>query len=406
MDELVKLRAWWAHRQGLDGWLHGAAPDDVLRRTGWARSIGGANPYLQLFSRADTTREEADRAVADLAIHELPSVRGCTYVLPAADFALGLQLGAAAARTELAVCARLGVPGSEIDGVGAAVLTALEDAGRPMDPRELKTALGDVVRSLGAEGRKRGVSTTLPVALGLLQSTGEIRRVPVTGRLDRQRYAYARWCPSPVASSRLSSEEAGTELAHRYWAWTGGASPTQFRWFSALTARAATAAVTPLGLVPLTGDLLAPPEDAGAFADFRPPEDPDYALVSWIDGITLLRRDLPSVLDPADRERRLPAALATTQLGGLGDLPAQGIVDRGRVVGLWEYDPERAEIAWAPFGEPDDGLRAAVTRTEAYVRDQLGDARGSSLDNPAKRRERLDAIRTLAGEHGAGPRVR
>jgi hypothetical protein len=50
------IRAWWWHRQGLDGRLDGAAPADVLHQTGWARSVGGANPYLTLFARAGTSR--------------------------------------------------------------------------------------------------------------------------------------------------------------------------------------------------------------------------------------------------------------------------------------------------------------------------------------------------------------
>ncbi len=35
-----KLRAWWWHRQGLDGTLKQASPSDVLEKTGWARSVG------------------------------------------------------------------------------------------------------------------------------------------------------------------------------------------------------------------------------------------------------------------------------------------------------------------------------------------------------------------------------
>ena len=92
MDE-TRLRAWWSHRQGLDGSLAGASPTEVLDRAGWARSVGGAGPYLTLFARAGTGRDEADRALAERQIHELPSARGCTYVLPASDFALGLAVG-------------------------------------------------------------------------------------------------------------------------------------------------------------------------------------------------------------------------------------------------------------------------------------------------------------------------
>src|SRR5437016_2645151 len=94
MDD-SKLRAWWWHRQGLDGSLRGESPARVLERAGWSRSVGGAGPYLTLFSRARIGREDADAAAASLEIHELPTARGCTYVVPSSDFALGLQVGQA-----------------------------------------------------------------------------------------------------------------------------------------------------------------------------------------------------------------------------------------------------------------------------------------------------------------------
>ena len=86
-----KLRAWWFERQGLAGMSGTAA--ETLAHCGWARSVGGANPYLTLFARSGTSREEADLAVENVEIHELPSARGCTYVLPWEDFALGLKVG-------------------------------------------------------------------------------------------------------------------------------------------------------------------------------------------------------------------------------------------------------------------------------------------------------------------------
>src|SRR6184192_4025011 len=75
------LGPWAWHKQGLDGSLQGAEAADVFTRAGWARSVGGANPYLTLFARAGTRRADADADVLSLKIHELPTARGCTYVL-------------------------------------------------------------------------------------------------------------------------------------------------------------------------------------------------------------------------------------------------------------------------------------------------------------------------------------
>ncbi|WP_329053462.1 winged helix DNA-binding domain-containing protein [Amycolatopsis sp. NBC_01488] len=381
----ARLRAWWAHRQGLDGTLRGASAAEVLERTGWARSVGGSAPYLGLFARAGLRRAAVDADVARLNIHELPSARGCTYVLPEADFALGLAVGAGAPEGELAAAEKhLGVTRAEIGRLCEVVLGVLGT--EPLDPAKLRAAAGDAVRSLGDAGKKRGVTTTLPLALGWLQARGEIRRVPVDGRLDRQRYGYVRWAP------RTPPSDVDTELARRYFAWAGPASLKHFRWFSGRTAAAAKKAVESLELEPIEGtDLLLPGGLAAEFAAFTVPDKPSYALVAGIDGIHLLHRDLPRLLDPADAQRPAPGGKGT--LGAEADPPCHLIVDRGRITGLWEFDADAGKIVYRFFGEEDEALREAVAATEAFVRDDLGDARGFSLDSPKSRAPRLAALR-------------
>jgi hypothetical protein len=389
-----KLRAWWSHRQALDGRLNSAAPADVLRDTGWARSVGGVGPYLTLFSRAGTSREAADRAVEKLEIHELPAARGCTYVVPASDFALALKAGEPFAGGDMKVAARLGVTEKEVDKLCEAVIGAL--AKGPLDPEDIREATGGASRSLGEEGKKKGVTTTLPLALGRLQATGDIRRVPVNGRLDQQRYRYAVWRPNPTAKFKLSPEAVQTELARRYFTWTGPATVAEFQWFSALGVKAAKAAIEPLKLVPLDGERLMLPEHRDEFESFQPPKQAQYALVGCIDAISLLRRNLSSLLDPADSKHKL--LTGERAASGLLDLPSHGIFDRGRLVGLWEYDQPSQSIAWASFIPKNRDLVNAVERTEAYVRDQLGDARSFSLDSPKSRIPRIEELRKLAAK--------
>src|SRR5262245_60020010 len=114
MDD-ARIRAWWSHRQGLDGSLEGKTPAEVLEKSGWARSVGGVSPYLTLFSRAHISREATDKAIAQVQIHELPSARGCTYVLPASDFALGLKVGESFGSAEMKTASKLGVTEKEVD---------------------------------------------------------------------------------------------------------------------------------------------------------------------------------------------------------------------------------------------------------------------------------------------------
>ena len=55
--DVAKLRAWYAHRQGLDGRLDGSTAAQVIEQTGWIRSLGSPTPYLALYrTRGDFAR--------------------------------------------------------------------------------------------------------------------------------------------------------------------------------------------------------------------------------------------------------------------------------------------------------------------------------------------------------------
>ena len=363
----TKLCAWRWHKQGLDGSLAGQTAAEVLTRTGWTRSIGGAAPYLTLFARAGLRRAEIDAALANIEIHELPAVRGCTYVVPAADYSLALAAGAPFADDELKVARKLAVTDKEIAKLRGAILNALADG--PLDPEALRTKVGNAARSLGPDGAKKGLTTTLPVALGLLQSTGEIRRIPINGRLDQQRYRYAAW--------QCVVNGSFTDLARRYFGWIGPAPLSDFQTFSALGVKAAKAAIEPLHLIDVGDGALLLPEDHEAFVKFQAPKRPQYALVGSIDGIASLG---PGLED--------------------GDSGTRGhaILDRGRLIGRWEFDTATGTIAWAlSNGSADTALQQAVQTMEAFVRDDLGDARSFSLDSPKSRVPRIEALRKAAG---------
>jgi hypothetical protein len=386
MVDPSKLRAWYAHRQGLDGSLEGKSAAEVFERAGWARSVGGVSPYLTLFSRAGITREQADADAAKLKIYELPSARGCTYVLPASDFALGLAAGQGF-QGEMKTAAKLGVSEKEIDKLCNAIVAALGQG--PLDPDGLREACGKAVRNLGEEGKKKGLATTLPVALERLQASGDIRRVPTKGRFDQQRYQYALWRPIPLRGFKLSPEQVHTELARKYFQWVGLGSMAGFQAFSGLGVKAAKTAVDPLKLETIEvspGDHhLLLPGDRATFDSFKPPQEPRYSLLGSIDSLFLLC-DLKTTLD--DMEVKAGASLQ--------DLPSHAIVDRGRLIGLWEYDPATESIAWMSFVKRNKAMQEAVTRTENFVRDQLGDARSFSLDSPKSRAVRIAALRKSA----------
>ncbi len=396
--EVTRIRAWWSHRQGLDGGLQGKSASEILERAGWARSVGGVAPYLTLFSRGGIGREAVDQAVAKLQIHELPSARGCTYVLPANDFALGLKAGETFSRAEMKTAYKLGVTDKEVDKLCEAVVKAL--AKGPMTPDDIREATGNASRNLGEEGKKKGMITTLPLALGQLQVMGEIRRIPINGRLDQQRYQYTLWRPNPLDRFKLTAPEAYVELGRRYFRWIGPATVAEFQQFSGLGVKESKAAIEPLKLVPLEegSDRLMFADDREKLSSFKVPSKPQYALVGGIDSLALLRRDLNMLLDTNDSKREIIKEPGNKPGSALLDLPDHAILDRGRVVGLWEFDVESASIVWTSFVAKEKALEAAVKDTEKYVRDQLGDARSFGLDSPKSRAPRIQVLRKAAAK--------
>ena len=368
----------------------GKPAGEVLEKTGWARSVGCVGPYLTLFSRASAGRQDTDDAVARMEIHELPSARGCTYVVPASDFALALKVGQDFS-DEGRTARKLGVTDAELDKLSSAVLDALSS--RPMEPEELHSACGGTVRNLGDAGKKKGLVTTLPVALGGLQAAGQIRRIPTNGRLDQQRYRYGLWEKSPLGRFKLSAEEAFIELARRFFTWAGPATLAEFQWFSGLGVKTAKAAVAPLGLDPLedTDERLLLPQDHKEFRAFKVPKKSQYVLVSSLDGISHLRRDVEGLLAPEDMSRSVFCE------NGLMDLSSHAILDRGRIVGLWEYDIAEQSIVWMSFIPKNRNLEEAVARTESFIRSDLGDARSFSLDSPKSRVPRIEALKSASG---------
>lgn len=396
--DLSKLREWYWRKQGLDGSFRARTASESHACAGWARSVGGANPYLQTFARNGTSRAAFDAQVAALELHELPSARGCTYTVSAPDFALALAVSQGFADDASMATARrfMGVDDAEIARLQEKVVAAL--ANGPKEPKELREELGDHVRHLGEEGKKRGMATTLPLALGFLRTRGVVRNVPLNGRVDTQRYAYALWPKNPLDGFPLSRDEAFTELARRFFRWIGPAKLEDFVWFSGLGKGAARHAVAPLGLAPVFPDSewLIPPEDLEAFHSFQACAEPQIAFVGALDNLSHLRKCLPDLVDPSDAEIMVATDKAPIRVGSLQELWSNPIYDRGRLIGLWEYDPESASIASYAWADDRDAIDSARDRMEVFCRDELGDARSFSLDGLESRRPRIEFIRKLA----------
>ena len=109
--------------------------------------------------------------------------------------------------------------------------------------------------------------------------------------------------------------------------------------------KAAKAAIEPLKLVPLDADSgrLMHAEDVDALRAFKRPKDPQYALVSGLDALVLHRRDVTGLSMRRTRRDRSCRTRPRSRPASLTDLPSHGIFDRGRLIGLWEYDHGRSD---------------------------------------------------------------
>jgi hypothetical protein len=105
------------------------------------------------------------------------------------------------------------------------------------------------------------------------------------------------------------------------------------------------------------------------------------------------RRNVGTLVDREDLGRKVAVEKGMEGISSISDLPSHAILDRGRLVGLWEFDPAANAIAWMSFIPGSRDLQAAIRRTEEFVAGQLGDARSFSLDSPRSRAPRIEAIR-------------
>ncbi|MBL8064627.1 MAG: winged helix DNA-binding domain-containing protein [Chthonomonadaceae bacterium] len=397
MDESQKskLQAWWWSRQKLGGNGAPTRLDTILEQTGWSRTVGGVNPYLALHARTGASRAAVDDALAEGSLQELPSARGCTYLLPQSHYALGLSVGGnLASKQELSVAERkLGVLVEEVDKLADTVCKLLESG--PQDPRQLRAELGGIVRSFGEEGKKVGITTDLPLALGRLQAQGRIRRIPVSGRLDSERYAYALWDPNPLTGNQFSPEDALAKLARLYWSWIGPASLKNFQWFSGAGVRKVEAATQGLKLKPIEAEseLLLSEEDLESWHAFQAHDVPETKFVGSLDNMSHLRAGLKDLID-SGLDQALPGEKGQVMnVSGLSELSSHAIYERGRLVGIWEFDPFEQETLALYWGVDRPGFEKARAASQAFVKDELGDARSFSLDGPESRRTKLDWLR-------------
>lgn len=386
------LRRAWAHSHGL-GAHAGSGPRAVLRRTGWVRTVGGIDAYLSMAARApDLTADDVHAAVADGSIEVVPAARGCIYVVPTDDAPLARALAAdLSARRNARDRDKAGFPDDELAKVQAAILDCLTDG--PATTAELRSRLPDgTVRSLGAAGKKVGLSSTLPPAVRDLELSGRLIRRPTDDRLDHEKYHWHRADGSAI-DPRPAAERTA-DLLRRLLGWLGPATVDSLAAFTGLSKTHIRKG--------LAGDDLTWVDTAdGPAACTAPPAsptDPTPHALPGLDTLFASHGGMATFVLPADADR--PVSRWGRQKGETWGTVAHAlsrpILVDGVVCGAWEADPDQRTIEVVPFSSGLPDLTDVVARLQSLVWDQLGHPHAYSIDTADRVRSRLEVLRRNA----------
>ena len=117
------------------------------------------------------------------------------------------------------------------------------------------------------------------------------------------------------------------------------------------------------------------------------------------DNYQSFRRGLaPFLAARAQKRKVLDSRNREVALGELESLHHNAIVLQGRLVGLWEYDPEEERVVWSTLEDMPatsrKTLAIAIEDLEDFIRAELGDVRLYSIDTGAKRRDRINSVKS------------
>ena len=409
--ELGRARAFWFQRQGLA--LPAPTSADlahVIARTGWLRTLGGADVYLAARARVlGLGRAQLDAAVAAGALRVIPAVRGCIYLVPGVDAPWVLRVAEEAwrPRAEKEVD-KAGATWREVEELARAVVRVI---GAGMGTDAIRRALPDgAVKSLGEAGKKAGMSSLLPTALRLLEFEDRIERTLDGGRLDSERYTW-RAIAAPVRVA-MDSAARRAKLAELFFAQAGPATLAHFAAWAGLSQKDARAAANAIDVVPVVvegvGDAHVLARDLAALRAARAADT--AALLSFEDNYLVLHGGPGIVTDPAYHAIELAAfgADAPQPIGTTAHMLQRSIVIGGMVVGLWELDEAAGAGVWAPLGKGAIAasrakeLDALVADAARFLVGEIGHAKSFTLDTAALVAARAASIKRLRGSPRAG----
>jgi winged helix DNA-binding protein len=405
---LERARAAGIAAQGLHE-TAGASIASALEQRGFVRTLGGTDAYLALLARVPgLKRADVDAAIGSGEAKVVPSVRGCMYLIARSQVPLALRAADWLSRaTREREQAKAGIEPSELEQIGKAVLEALAARG-PLTTDALRRALPEgTVRSLGAAGKKLGISSPLPSALRRLEMDGAIERVPAEMRLDNERYHWRIPPQDPFAAGPVPQEppEAYARLAELFFRQAGVSTQADFASWMGLSQRDARAAIERTALLPVTVEGLAgiayAPEALRPALETAPPAGEAAALLAFEDNLLALHGGPGLFVDASHQGIELPQwGSSKTETLAKGRHVAMRCALAGhKIAGLWEYDPDTREAVVACFDKPSAAVRrrldAAAAETGRFLTEELGHGRSFSLDTDVELRQRVAFVREL-----------
>lgn len=334
--DLARIRAWTYGRQRLDR----SAPSiaDALRDVTAVYSTQPTAP-LALLARCQTmTRADLGTLDTARAVVRLAGMRGTIFLMPRA--LAPAIVGATAVPIEKQ-SRRLAYAGVDLDGYARLKASILDIARVPVDPDDLKTALGDALPP--------GVKLMSIVRLIALE--GLILRLTLDGSLrtsDMRYVATESWLGELIQLTDPS--EGLAVLAQSYLDGYGPARLDDFAWWAGVSKRRAADALKTVKTIDLGDGLLLPARDEDAFFATAPLDPDAVAILPKWDAYTMGHA-------PHGRARFVAEAhrpLAYSQGGG-GTLPGDGfplILRGGVAVARWGHKltGTRMQVTVMPFG--------------------------------------------------------
>lgn len=399
---LAQARAAWATFGGLGD----PSDDPSVGAAGWLRTLGGVDAYLGLRARATGVTKAAIDAAHDRGDLKItPAVRGCIYLCPRRDAGNALRFsGDLVARRTARDREKAGIDPAELPPLADAVVALLTEAG-PLSTDKVRRSLPEgSIRSLGAPGKKVGISSTLPPALRDAEMDGRIERVTAGGVLDTERYLWRIPAGRPAVLDALPTpEERRQAVLTRVLRAGGPTTLSELAEYTGAGKRDLAAALAALGAITVqiegrTDEAWLLPDDLERAT--RSDVGDRLSLLAFEDLFTVLHGGPPAVTDP-EHHGILIRAWGRGRPSTIGEskhLASRSIVRGGTLIGVWEFDAARQTAQWAPFGDEPASERkritAAVEETGAWLFANLGHGRTFNMDGDDKVQRRADALRS------------